>query len=258
MTAGPPASVPFSSYEVSVPAALEAAGAGPLLARQRRVLIKPNLVNDTPPPVTTPAACCEAVVRYVRAHTEADIVIAEGCGDPSTDTDAVFATLGYHALSRRWDVALLDLNRAPLVRREAAGFTVFPEIFLPEIAFSHFILSVPVLKAHSLADVTGAMKNQMGFAPPAHYSGPSWNKAAFHRNLHQAIIELNRYRTPDLVLMDRSVGLSKFHLGGPKCDPPVSQLLAGTDPRAVDRAAARLLCRDPDTIPHLCAEIVGA
>jgi uncharacterized protein (DUF362 family) len=255
MNPPPVAAVSFEDYETSVPAALDAAGAGPLLKRQRRVLIKPNLVNASPPPVTTPVACCEAVVRYARARGVAEIVIAEGCGDPATDTHAVFAALGYPALSRRWDAPLLDLNTAPLRRREAPGFTVFPEIHLPEIAFSHFIVSVPVLKAHSLADLTGALKNQMGFAPPAHYSGPSWNKAAFHQNLHTAIIELNRHRAADLALMDGSVGLSEFHLGGPTCDPPAGRLLAGTDPRAVDRAAARLLRRDPDQIPHLCAEI---
>lgn len=240
----------FRNYAVSVPEALDAAGAGALV-KGRRVLVKPNLVSSAPPPVTTPAECCEAVVRYALDHAPAEVVVAEGCGSPGRDTRGVFAALGYDGLARKYGVSLMDLNTAPLLRLENPDFRVFPEIYLPEIAFSHLILSVPMLKAHSLAEVTGALKNQMGFAPPAHYAGPGWNKAAFHQDLHRAIRELNGYRSADLVLMDASVGLAEFHLGGPACEPPIRQLLSGTDPRAIDREAARLLCRDPDAIPHL-------
>jgi uncharacterized protein (DUF362 family) len=240
----------FRNYAESVPEALDAAGAGALV-KGRRVLVKPNLVSAAPPPVTTPAECCEAVVRHVLDHSPAEVVIAEGCGSPGRDTRGVFGALGYDDVARRCGVSLLDLNTAPLRRLENRDFQVFPEIYLPEIAFTHLILSVPMLKAHSLAEVTGALKNQMGFAPPSHYAGPGWNKAAFHRDLHRAIRELNGYRSADLVLMDASVGLSEFHLGGPVCEPPVRQLLSGTDPLAIDREAARLLCRDPDAIPHL-------
>jgi uncharacterized protein (DUF362 family) len=92
----------------------------------------------------------------------------------------------------------------------------------------------------------------MGFAPPEHYSGGGfWKKAIFHSNMQDSLIELNRYIVPDLTLMDAGVGLSEYHLGGPECDPPVNRLLAGTDPFAVDQAAARLLGLDPDKIPHI-------
>jgi len=60
----------------------------------------------------------------------------------------------------------VDLNRAELVRLENSDCPVFPEIFLPELAMSSFLVSVPVLKAHSLADITGTLKNMIGLAPP--------------------------------------------------------------------------------------------
>lgn len=75
--------------------------------------------------------------------------------------------------------------------------------------------------------------------------------AAFHENLHQSIRDLNRCRPPDLSLMDASVGLAAFHLGGPPCDPPAATLIAGYDPREVDRRAAGLLGLDWRRIPHL-------
>lgn len=74
------ATAAFSSYNESVFSVLNSIGAADVLSRQTAVLIKPNLVNSSIHPVTTPSECCEAVVRYVRRYSRASIVIAEGCG----------------------------------------------------------------------------------------------------------------------------------------------------------------------------------
>jgi len=120
------------------------------------------------------------------------------------------------------------------------------------IATTHFIISVPVLKAHSLALMTGSMKNMMGFAPPRHYQqGGHWKKSAFHAHMHESVIELNRYRAPELSVMDASVGLREYHLGGAHCSPPANRILASLDARALDRRAAGLLGLDWRRVPHL-------
>ena len=245
--------VDFYSYEESIPRALDQLDIKKTLASQSAILIKPNLVNSSPHPVTTSPACCEAIVTYIRAYSDADILIAEGCGDPSLETKDVFTRLGYDKLARKYGLELLDLNHAPLRRLANPDCQVFPEMYLPEVAFTHFIISAPVLKAHSFSDITGTLKNMMGFAPPEHYSGRygSWKKAVFHNKMHQSILDLNRYRTPDLSIMDASVGLADFHLGGPKCSPPAQKILAGFNPVELDREAARLLGFDWKTIPHL-------
>jgi uncharacterized protein (DUF362 family) len=203
--------------------------------------------------VTTPPEFCKAVIDVVRQHTDAAVVIAEGCGDAHMETPEVFAVLGYTDLSRRTGVPLLDLNTAPQVRLVRRGCTVFPEMWLPEAVFEHVVISLPVLKAHSFSRVTGSMKNMMGLAPPKHYAGggKSWKKSVFHARMHESILELNRYRPPDFTVMDASVGLADFHLGGPRCRPPVNRILAGREAREVDRRAASLLGMDWRAIPHL-------
>jgi len=248
-----PAVVEFKNFAESVPGVLDAAGAPELLAGQAKILLKPNLVFAARHPVTTAADCCLAVIDYIRAVSAAEIVIAEGSGDPKDSTDDVFSKLGYARLARSRGVKLLDLNTAPCERYENAACPRLPEIYLPTVAETHFILSLPVLKAHTLSGFSGSLKNMMGFAPPAHYAGAGgiWNKAALHRDLQQAIIDLNRYRSPDLTLMDASIGLPDQHLGGRRCDPPVGKLVAGTDARAVDRASAALLGLDWERIHHL-------
>ena len=156
-------SLEFESYEVSVGLLLDRLGAGEVLAGQSRVLVKPNLINSSPPPITTPVACCEAIVAYVREHSDAEIVVGDGCGDPGMTTDEVFDRLGYRAMAERQGIGLVDLNEAELVRLENPDCPVFPEMYLPEIAMSSYLVSVPVLKAHSLADLTGSLKNMRFF-----------------------------------------------------------------------------------------------
>jgi uncharacterized protein (DUF362 family) len=165
----------------------------------------------------------------------------------------VFDLLGYGRLCSEYGVGLVDLNEAPVTKLTNTRCRLFPEIYLPEIVFTHYIVSVPVLKVHSLAGMTGTLKNMVGLAPPAYYRRGSggWKKSFFHTDVHQAIRELNSYRTPDLSLVDASVGLADFHLGGRRCEPPVGKILAGIDPVAVDRMGAELLGLDWESIPYL-------
>ncbi|HYW80397.1 MAG TPA: DUF362 domain-containing protein [Thermoguttaceae bacterium] len=247
------AEIEFVSYAASVPQAFDTIGAAEVLGRQTAILIKPNLVNASPFPVTTSVECVEAVIEYVRSCSTAPIVVGEGCGDMNLETDEVFDRLGYREMAARQAVELVDLNHAPLRKLENKECPVFPEMYLPEIALSHYLISVPVLKAHSYSEITGTLKNMIGLAPPKYYSGRfgSWKKAVFHGKMHESIVELNRYRTADLSLMDATIGMPEFHLGGAHCDPPVGKLLAGFDPVAIDRRSAELLGQDWRTIEHL-------
>lgn len=242
----------FDNYETTVDRCM-AAAANELFATGHPVMLKPNLVNASPHPITTSPLFCEAVIAFVRAHTNAPIVIAEGCGDACIETLEAFDRLGFGALAQRWDVSLMDLNTASLVRLTNAKCRIFPEMWLPEAVFEHVLISLPVLKAHSLCRLTGSMKNMMGMAPPKHYSGRggNWKKAAFHQHLDEAIVELNRYRKPDYTVMDATIGLADYHLGGACCQPPVNRILAGFDAQAVDREAAGMLGLNWQDIGHL-------
>lgn len=246
-------SLEFTAYNKTVAECMEAAGAPEILSNGRPVMLKPNLINDSPHPITTSPSFCEAVIAYVRKHTQSPVVIAEGCGDSHLETPDVFERLGYHRLVVEHGVELLDLNHAPLVKLENKNSRIFPEIWLPRAIFDHILISLPVLKAHSLCKFTGSMKNMIGTAPPKHYSGRfgSWKKAVFHEHLDDAIVELNQYRSPDFTLMDATIGMADFHLGGPTCDPPVNRILGGMDAKAVDREAAGLLGMDWTGIGHL-------
>jgi len=241
----------FESYAETVPEALDACGAGPVMAAARRIVLKPNLVDSKPHPVTTPPQCVEAALDYCRRVAPgAEVVIAEGSGQ--VDSLPVFQALGYADLARRRGVEIVDLNQAPLTRLHDPQNKYMPEFYCPTLLLDCVLVTIPVLKAHSMADVTLALKSMFGIAPPSHYQERGhWAKSALHRRIHDKVLGINLHRKADVSLIDATVGMAEAHLWGPACDPPVNRLVAGLDPVSVDVVAAGLLGRDYRRIQHL-------
>lgn len=245
----------FSSWPRSVSTLLAAADLPRLLAGQKTVLLKPNLVEVFPPPITTPVELVATIIDFLHAELPfLKIIIGEGSGSLSYETDHTFEALGYKTMAAARGVDLIDLNSAPCRRLARPECQRWPEMYLPEVLFDAFLISVPVLKAHTLAKVTMSMKNMMGAAPPEHYQQHGhWKKASFHHRIDEAIFDLNRYRTPDFTILDATVGMQEAHLHGPHCDPPHMTLAAGSDPVAIDAYGAGLLGRDWRDIGYIAA-----
>jgi len=243
----------FNNWEENVESLFAASGLYELLKDRNQVLIKPNLVEALEPPITTPVDLVEAIVVSVRnKFPDIKIIVGEGTGAKEYDTFYPFETLGYVEMAARQGIELIDLNIEPLRSLQLPKCRRWPEMHLPEILFNSFLLSVPVLKAHSLASVTMTMKNMMGCAPPAHYQkGGHWKKASFHVNVQEAVLDLNRYRSPDFTLLDATIGMQEAHLWGPTCEPPHRKLAVSRDPVAIDAWGAGLLGRNWLDIGHL-------
>jgi uncharacterized protein (DUF362 family) len=232
---------------------LAAAGLVERLQGVKTLLLKPNLVEALSPPITTPVDLVEEVVDFLQEScVSCEVLVGEGTGSVEYDTHHCFSTLGYTAMAARRGIKLVDLNNQPQVQLRNGDCTRWPEMFLPRLVLDSFLLSMPVLKAHSLAKVTLTMKNMMGCVPPSHYrSGNSWGKSAFHQSVQESVFDLNRYRTPDFTLLDASVGMAEAHLWGRHCQPPVGKLVASWDPVAVDAYGATLLHREWQKIGHI-------
>lgn len=232
---------------------LAVTGLAEVLAGQRRIVLKPNLVEAAPPPITTPVELVAAVIEWVRAAApRAELLIAEGCGSKTYETERCFRKLGYQELAAQLGVELVDLNHQPTVCLARDDCRRWPRMHLPELLLDSFLFSLPVLKAHTLAKTTLTLKNMMGAAPPKHYQqGGHWKKAAFHHDIQAAVADLNRYRCPDFTLLDATVGLAQSHLGGPPCNPPPGKLAASFDPVALDAYGAGLLALDWRRIGHI-------
>jgi uncharacterized protein (DUF362 family) len=241
------AQIKFYDYDKSINHALDLIGAGARLPQKGLIIIKPNLTNSSPPPVTTSVAAVEAVVLYCKAHTKAKIAIGDGCG--SGRTANVFATLGYTNLARKYGLELIDFNEAETVQLKDRDALQLKEFHMPRIAQQAFIISLPVLKDHSFTRSTIAMKNMFGLAPGKFYAG-GWNKSKLHHpSTDKSVVDVCRYKKPDLSVVDASVALTGMHLAGK--EKKIGLILAGFDPVAVDTIGSQLLGHDPRRLPYL-------
>ena len=241
------AKINFSSYYSSITQALDLINAPEKLPLTGLIIIKPNLTNADKPPVTTNVDAVEAIYKYCREHTKAEIAIGEVCG--SGITYETYKVNGYTKLADKYSIRLIDFNREEtcVIRNKHA--LQIKEFHIPKIVQQAFIISVPVLKDHSFTKTTIAMKNMFGIAPAPFYSG-TWNKSKLHTpSTDKSVVDICLYKKPDLCLVDAVIVLKGMHLSGtPK---QINLILASFDPVAVDTVGSELLGHNPKTINYL-------
>lgn len=106
-------------------------------------------------------------------------------------------------------------------------------------------INVPVLKHHSSADMSIAMKNLMGIV---------WDRRWWHRNnLQQCIADFAAFRKPDLNVIDAyRVMMKNGPRGVSEADVNIMKsLIISSDIVAADAAACKLFGNDPDDIAHI-------
>jgi uncharacterized protein (DUF362 family) len=211
------------------------------------VIIKPNLVEPSLPPVTTDVRVVEGVIAALKEKGVRDITMAEGSG--TGDTLDNYRKLGYGNLG----VELVDLDREKTVTLSVVNYRIWKEIVVPEILLDKFIISVPVLKEHSLCGVTVSLKNMVGILPEAHYSGYwTYKKSQIHKyDTHGCIADIIRVIKPDLAVVDATVGLKGHHLSGTPVRPPIDLVYGSADPLEADRFGCELLGRNWQDIKYL-------
>jgi uncharacterized protein (DUF362 family) len=242
--------LPFESYEKTVFQLMDRLEVAPVLAEQSLVLLKPNLVTSSPPPVTTDANMVAAVAKWCRSVTRATLLVVEGSGEG--DTHRNYRELGYHKVPAD---EFVDLDGEEIEEFEHPEAVRFPKILLPRLVMDGFLISLPVLKDHSICCITLSIKNMVGILPASHYSGTwSYNKSEVHNgNLDQAITDIFLYRRPDLAVIDGRIGMKGSHLSGTPCHPAKQVLIGGQNPWAADAEGATALGWDPNRIGHLRA-----
>jgi len=110
---------------------------------------------------------------------------------------------------------------------------------------SDVFINVPVLKHHSSADLSIAMKNLMGVV---------WDRMWWHRNdLHQCIADYCTHRPPDLNVIDAYRVMMKNGPRGVSVNDVTtykSQILS-TDIVAADAAATKLFGSEPEDVTYI-------
>ncbi|MCI0717792.1 MAG: DUF362 domain-containing protein, partial [Acidobacteria bacterium] len=161
-----------------------------LNVRGKSVLLKPNLVDyiegnhiNTHPVLVAAAAEC------FRRLGASRVVVGEGPGH-QRDTGLVLFESGFDDQLREQKLSFVDLNRDELIKAPLlATYTGMNHLWLPRtILESHFVVSMPKVKAHHWSGVTLSMKNMFGVVPGAKYG---WPKNILHwKGIQESILDV--------------------------------------------------------------------
>ncbi len=213
----------------------------------RPVIIKPNIVKPAQPPVTTDVRVVEGIIKALEEAGIKEIVIAEGSG--SGDTIENLHELGYSGLG----IELIDLDKEKTVTLPVNNYHEWKEIVIPGVLLSKFIISVPVLKEHSMCGVTVSLKNMVGILPEKHYSGYwTYKKSQIHKhNPDGCIADIISVIKPDWAIVDATIGMRGSHISGTPIKPPINLVYGSADPLESDKFGCKLLGIDWKDIPYL-------
>jgi uncharacterized protein (DUF362 family) len=135
------------------------------------------------------------------------------------------------------------------------------------VAQADRVISIPVAKTHSWAQVTLAAKNFIGITPLSRYAqfvdNTWWNRGTFDhrspRTIGQVYLDIVQSIKPDLSIVDFSIGLEadgpSVGQGGRTLDVKdrlgTWAVIASKDIMAVDATAARMMNHDTRKVKHL-------
>lgn len=212
-----------------------------------KILLKPNLLSADPPEkcVTTHPAIFKAVAEVCQ-KAGADLSFGDSPAFQSTKTAAKKA--GILSVAEELGVKMMD-------------FGVGEEISFPEgmqnkkftiaqaIRQNDGMISIPKLKTHGFAKMTGAVKCQFGCIPGT-LKGEFHVKLPDINNFSKMLVDLNLLVKPRLFIMDGIIGMDG---NGPRGGQPKAMniILFSADPIALDATVCRMVKLAPEYVPTI-------
>ncbi len=203
----------------------------------KRVLLKPNVLNDQPPPSTTNPQVVAAMVEMVTAQGPADVVVADGSGIIRLPTSANLTSTGMRAAAEAAGARVLALEDEPWVRIEAPEAEALRQFYFSRPVYeSDIVINMPVIKTHRFAEFSCSLKNFVGAVYPRYRPSVTF----WTGDWHERIAEINLAVHPALTVAD---GTTTMIAGGPTSGTPANTelLICSGDRVAVDLVAIALL-----------------
>ena len=222
-------------------------GMGAFIGKGQKVLVKPNMGWDVVPEKgadTNPALVRRVIEHCLRAGAKEVYVFDNTCdnwikcyknsGIEQAAKDAGAKVVPGNSESYYQEVTIPNGKR--LTRTKVHELVLETDVFI----------NVPVLKHHSSARLTGALKNMMGVV---------WDRGYWHaNNLNQCIADYALFsEKPSLHIMDAyNVMIRNGPRGVSVADlSNMKSLMISTDWVAIDAAGAKLMGMEPSSVEHI-------
>lgn len=246
-------------------------GIGGVTNGKERIMLKPNLVAESPVFTTKPEVV--RALAQLMMNSGKEVLIGEGSASGegfnrkqgvdyrTTNREIldgmqqfVFDELGYTELAGSLGIPLINLHSGEMVEVSVPGGFAFDRITLHQsLQDIDLLCSVPMMKTHVLATVTLGMKNLIGLYPGTAYCSI---RACVHDQAADCgsagvafeTIDMVRANKLGLVVVDGSVAMEG---DGPAAGTlvPMNVIIAGMNPLATDMVAASVMGFDMDEIP---------
>jgi uncharacterized protein (DUF362 family) len=248
-------------------------GINSLTKDKNRILLKPNLVAPDFHCTTKPEVV--KTIAQLLLNSGKEVMIGEASaaadsfnviGNETYRTKKkeildrmqkhVFETLGYTELAKSLNIPLINLHSGDIIEVPVNGGYAAKSLKIHRVLTEvDLICSVPMMKTHTLATVTLAMKNLIGLYPGTeYYSVRSWlhDRAAESGSVGVAyeVIDMNRAVKTGLSVIDATTAME----GDGPFDGTLVNLgliIAATSPLAADMVGATLMGFELNEIPAI-------
>lgn len=221
-------------------------GISKFVKKGQTVVVKPNIGWDVPPEraANTNPALVNRIIKHCYEAGAKDVYVFDNTCD---DWKRAYSNSGIEKAARDAKAKVVSgatenyYQKVSITQGKKLKEAKVHELILNSDVF----INVPVLKHHSSADLTIAMKNLMGIV---------WDRGYWHRNdLHQCIADFSTFRKPDLNIVDAYLVMKR---NGPrgvsKADVvEMKSLIISPDIVAVDAAATKLFGKEPEKVAHI-------
>jgi uncharacterized protein (DUF362 family) len=238
-----------------------------------RIILKPNLVIESPD-CTTKLPVIKTLARLMKDAGK-EVIIGEGSAAAYNfnvrDNEIfrtknkeilddmqqyVFDTLGYSDMAKSLHVPLINLHTGDMAEVALKNGFIDQSVRIHKsLTEVDLVCSVPIMKTHTLATVTLAMKNLIGLYPGSeYYTVRSWlhDRAAESGSPGVAyeVLDINRAVNTGLSVIDASTAMEG---DGPTSGTLVDMglIIAGTSPLATDMVGSSLMGFELNEIPAL-------
>lgn len=229
---------------------LLATGIDPAGYKDRRVLLKPNLVEPMrgSPQMTTNPAMVIATAEVFRREG-AIVTVGEGPGHVrDTEMALIEGRLAGALIEARLPFADMNYQESRF-SRNVTGISKLPGLFFPQaVAEADLIVSMPKMKTHHWMGVTLSMKNLYGTLPGTKYG---WPKNVLHYNgIPETVVDINASLPPTIAVID---GIECMEGDGPimGTSKQMGLVVVGADKVATDATCARIMGFEPMSVPYL-------
>jgi uncharacterized protein (DUF362 family) len=201
------------SLSAQIEKAVALAGGLGFIRKGSTVLIKPNFNTGDPHPASTNPEVIRYVIRLVKKQDPYKILI----GDRSSfwsDTLKSMKQNGAYEVIEQEGAELYPFDNAKWVRVNPANAKSWPKGFtVPKILNEvDYVISMPVIKTHSIAAFSMAIKNWVGILEPIQRTTDLHLFNSNKETFGYMLAELHLARVPDFIIMD---GTKVFVEGGP-------------------------------------------